>query len=577
MSPLLQALALLLSIQAFASPLAAGQSAHGEQSADRRSARELLAASDRLAGQNKVDDARELYRASAARAREEGSTSLESRALSGVGRMLVRGANFAEAQTTIARALALAESAGDQVAAALALRALGSVAENRRAESEARALYERAAEAARNGGDEILRARILHSIAAMASTPGSESVRLMEEVIDIGRRLGNRSLEADGLHSLGDHLFMAGEFALAMEHLQDAAAICESLNLREDLGRIYTSMGRLNRRHGRPEAAIEYYAKAVAIQREIGDTVGVVQSLNATGIAYGAMGRFDSAIRNYEEAYALALETRTPRIIDFMRGNLAGGLVESGDYQRAAQLLEEVLKGQVGPFAGVRHSQLAYAYLMLGRLEDARTHAEEAVTLTLSRPTELPPALITLARVEERLGDRPAALADAQRAITTIEGMRAKLVPLDFMKQGYSEANQSAYSFIIGLHHRAGQAARALEVSELARARAFLDLLATRDVRLKEASEGAVAELRKVRDGLDALGIKPDGGSAVGSGSEGPPTAAGREADALLARWKSARPEHLSFVAARPLPAADIVATARRSRSMVLTVLARRR
>jgi CHAT domain-containing protein len=554
-----------------AGPAAASAAAGGRQEADDRSARELLAASDRLASQNKVNDARELYRAAAAQARAEGSAALESRALSGVGRMLVRGANYADAQITLERALALAESAGDQTAAALALRALGSVAENRRAESEARGLYDRAAEAARSGGDEVLRARILHSIAAMSSTPGPESVRLMQEVVDIGRRLGNRSLEADGLHSLGDHLFVAGEFALAMERLQEAAAICESLNLREELGRIYTSMGRLNRRHGRPEAAIEYYAKAVAIQRDIGDTIGVIQSLNATAIAYAVMGRFDAAIKNYDDAYALALETRTPRIIDFMRGNLAGGLLDAGEYQRSALLLEEVLKGQVGPYAGVRHSQLAYAYLMLGRLEDARTHAEEAVALTLSRPTELPPALITLARVKERLGDRAAALADAQRAITTIEDMRAKLVPLDFMKQGYSEANQSAYTFIIGLHHRAGQAARALEVSELARARAFLDLLATRDVRLKEASAAEVAELKKIRDGLDALGIDPDDGNAIVSSTATPPTAAGREAGELLSRWKSARPEHLSFVTARPLPAADIVATARRSRSSILT------
>ena len=571
MSPFLLILAIVVSMHASAGPAAASAAAAGQQGADARPARELLAASDRLATQHKVEEARELYRAAAAQARAEGSPALESRALSGVGRMLVRGANYADAQGALERALALAESAGDQIAAALALRALGSVAENRRAESEARALYVRAAGAARSGGDEVLRARILHSIAAMPSTPGSESIRLMEEVVEIGRRLGNRSLEADGLHSLGDHLFVAGEFALAMERLQEAAAICESLNLREDLGRIYTSMGRLNRRHGRPEAAIEYYAKAVGIQREIGDTIGVIQSLNAAAIAYAVMGRFDAAVKNYDEAYALALETRTPRVIDFMRGNLAGGLVEAGDYRRAAVLLEEVLKGQVGPYAGVRHSQLAYAYLMLGMLEDAKTHAEEAVTLTLSRPTELTPALITLARVKERLGDQAGALAEAQRAITTIEGMRAKLVPLDFMKQGYSEANQFAYTFIIGLHHRAGQAERALEVSELARARAFLDLLATRDVRLKEASAGAVAELKKVRDGLDALGIDPDGGPAIVSSATTPPTSAGREADELLARWKSARPEHLSFVAARPLPAADIVAMARRSRSRILT------
>jgi len=94
--------------------------------------------------------------------------------------------------------------------------------------------------------------------------------------------------------------------------------------------------------------------------------------------------------------------------------------------------------------------------------------------LSAEQPTQRPSALWRRAAVRERQGDIVGAMDDTREAIRVIEEMRAKLVPLDFMKQGFSVYFHNVYSTLIGLYVRQGQPEKALEAAELARARAFL-------------------------------------------------------------------------------------------------------
>jgi CHAT domain-containing protein len=73
-------------------------------------------------------------------------------------------------------------------------------------------------------------------------------------------------------------------------------------------------------------------------------------------------------------------------------------------------------------------------------------------------------------------------LSDAQESTRIIEEMRARLVPLDFMKRGFSERNQEIYGLTISLMQAPGDEGGSLVVSEQARSRAFLDLLASRSL-----------------------------------------------------------------------------------------------
>jgi CHAT domain-containing protein len=66
-------------------------------------------------------------------------------------------------------------------------------------------------------------------------------------------------------------------------------------------------------------------------------------------------------------------------------------------------------------------------------------------------------------------------------------------VPTDFFKQDFINAQSYIYSQAIALQVQQKQERRALETAELARARAFLDLLASRDVHLKDRDRRVIA------------------------------------------------------------------------------------
>jgi CHAT domain-containing protein/tetratricopeptide (TPR) repeat protein len=451
------------------------------------SAADRLKEADRLAADHRGAQARNVYLSAAEQARAESRTDLEALAFESLGRLLNGDSQYADAQTFLERALPLAESIRDLRAVARIQTSLGNVAVNRGGYADADAWYRRSAATAEQAGDQRLLANALLNLSLLDMTTAAERDQLRAKVVAIARSTGDTDLEARVWHSRGDWHFADGSYAIALEELQTAATLYEKAGNEDGLASVYTSLGRVSRMHGLPLDAISYYQKALDLQRRADDKIGMVQSLNATGVAYATAGDNDKALTYYERAYALAVESQSARATAFMKGNLAGGLINLGQYARAAELLESLLKDGGDNYPSVRHSQLSIAYDHMGRLEEARANADKAVAL--AGGTQVIHALVRRAQVRRRQADPAGALEDLQRAADLIEQVRRKLVPLDFMKQGFTTQYLGVYSGMIAIYQGRGEAGRAIEVAESARARAFLDLLATRGILAPKAAK----------------------------------------------------------------------------------------
>ena len=105
--------------------------------------------------------------------------------------------------------------------------------------------------------------------------------------------------------------------------------------------------------------------------------------------------------------------------------------------------------------------------------------------VTLARgdsPTALLYALRARAEARRRAGAVDEASADLREAVDLVEDLRGKTVPIDFMKRGFSAWHEWLFGSSIALSVQQGDVRQALETAERARARALLDLLATREV-----------------------------------------------------------------------------------------------
>ena len=136
------------------------------------------------------------------------------------------------------------------------------------------------------------------------------------------------------------------------------------------------------------------------------------------------------------------------------------------------------------------------------------------------------------------VGDRDAALRDLSLTLRGIEDLRAQLVPSDFFKQDFSTYYKRAYGSAIARQLDAGREREALETAELARSRAFLDLLASRSIAPAAPAAGPALPLT-LRGGGAASGVASPVTTAPANAADLIRTAA-RLRSSLLLYWVSA-------------------------------------
>ena len=413
---------------------------------------------------------------------------------------------------------------------------------------------ERAVEAFDAVGDRYGRAVSTLQLLRVKNVGAQEERELSNRVIEDARAVSNRDIEARALHSFGDHLFNTGNYAESLEKLQAAAALFEALGRQVALGTTYNSLGRLYRAHGRLDMALQSQLKALAIHEQADSPFSHLQSLNAVAVTYQALGDARQAKVYFERALALAVKVSTPRIQDFLRANFAFTLLDEGEYGKAADIFEGVVARGLDAFPTNRMRSLAYALVRVGRTDAAMGWAQKALDACKDQSVDCMWSLGQRAEVHAALGNDEAALADLQSAMATIETVRSRLVRADFFKQQFHLAQEDLYSRAIALQLRRGRHAEALETAERARSRAFVDLLASRD--LAPLTGGDVprdgATVGGATDRTDTLPLVFRGGGSSPAG--GFDTGGGLRSD----------------TAAPAATSADLIATAARLRSTLI-------
>ena len=398
-----------------------------------------------------------------------------------LGRALTRCGRDAEARGELDQALALFQALGDRGGAGRTYHALGMLAfyEDR---PRGRTLFETALVELDAAGDRAGRGAALADRMHVLDD-AAESKRAVEEALAIADELRDDGLRARALHRRAVLRDGDGDFAGALEDLNRALTLAEATQQRYVVAGVLTSLGRLYRIHGDPERALVTHRRALAIRQQIGDVKGLISSTNVIGTALAFAGRPREALRYYKRAEAMARVSGGPTIHGFQRLNLAHGYRSAGQPARAIPILEDLIAHggdrAPGQLAGV-HYALGLAEAALGRHARAVENLESAASTW--RSVDDPEMLLNSVapRLQSlRALQRPdEALAAAREGLELTERLRRRLVPRDFLKRGFGERTQGLHADIVALLFDLGRFGEALEVSEQARARALLDLLA---------------------------------------------------------------------------------------------------
>ncbi|PZD74458.1 Internalin-A [Acaryochloris thomasi RCC1774] len=330
-----------------------------------------------------------------------------------------------------------------------------------------------------------------------------------------------------------------GNLQTALSLFQQALAIYQQDSDLQRQGDCLHQLGTLYLQLGQYPQALTYYQRALTLQREIEDQEGIGISLTSLASAYERLGQYDKAGRVLEDAIA-TLQTQNPLRFDgglyehpkeegLLHHRLARIQIQQGRSPQALASLEQAWRlfqylppsypGKAGGERLILDAR-GVAYFRQGKLSNAiealttalslaRTHDDQVgIGATLNHLGEvyldqeqMQRALQTFEQaleIQRRTADQPGmgltlhnmgqALLQAQQYPKAAANLLEAIEIWESLRPGLSDEHQVAlfetqaatYQHLQSALIAQGQDIAALEVSERSRARAFIELLASR-------------------------------------------------------------------------------------------------
>jgi tetratricopeptide (TPR) repeat protein len=104
----------------------------------------------------------------------------------------------------------------------------------------------------------------------------------------------------------------ADAFAMSLEHAQAAERTYQLLGERQELARVWETMGRLELQRGNQEAAQQRLSAALASQQQLGDVIGAARSTAALAELYRMTGQLADALALLDNSITLNFEKGSP-------------------------------------------------------------------------------------------------------------------------------------------------------------------------------------------------------------------------------------------------------------------------
>lgn len=169
--------------------------------------------------------------------------------------------------------------------------------------------------------------------------------------------------------------------------LKNAALVLEKLiQLDPHHPQAYFHLGKDTVLMGEAEKGIsQYLIKALSIQTQLNNRYGEADVLNAMGVAYERLGRYDEAIQYYQNALTLREKIGNKKGAATSMSNLAKIYIFQGEFAKAQTLLNKILKifEEIGDQQGIGNVTNMFGVLNedQGKFDEALKHYKKALQI----------------------------------------------------------------------------------------------------------------------------------------------------------------------------------------------------
>lgn len=274
----------------------------------------------------------------------------------------------------------------------------------------------------------------------------AKAIDYYKQHLDIALEIKDPLAESQALGNLGSVYYALGEFREAIFYQEKGLSLARKIPDRLGEGQSLGNLGLIYYSRRDYSKAIYYQQQALAIAREIDDRLGIGQSLNNLGIVYDAQGNSKAAINYYEQHLKIAQEIKDYSGVSAAYGNLGVAYYNLKDYAKAIDY----------------HNQ---RLVIARKINDRLGEGQSLNNLGLSY---------------YKLGNLSESAKNLYASVEVWESIRGKLGNNDKYKVSIFDEQAGTYRALQKVLIVQNKITEALEIAERGRARAFVELLASK-------------------------------------------------------------------------------------------------
>ncbi|MBF2017123.1 MAG: tetratricopeptide repeat protein [Rivularia sp. T60_A2020_040] len=324
-----------------------------------------------------------------------------------------------------------------------------------------------------------------------------KAIDYSKQLLPIAKEIKDRQGEGAALGNIGIAYQNLGDYAKAIDYQQQSLAIAREIKYPLDEGKSLNNIGSIYLDLGDYAKAIHYFEQRLAIAREIKDRQGEAKALGNLGIAHLRLGDYPKATDYFEQNLAIAKKIKDRKGESAALGNLGTAYFELGDYAKAIDYSEQLLaiarKIKDRDSEGRALGNLGAVYSNLGNYIKGIDYLKQdlAIAREIKDPNSESKSLSNLGYTFYKSGKLSAAETSLFEAVKVLESLRGGLK--DENKISIFEEQSRTYRILQQVLIAQNKTDTALEIAERGRARAFVELLASR-LNLQEKPQAPTIE-----------------------------------------------------------------------------------
>ncbi|AUT00316.1 Fis family transcriptional regulator [Nostoc sp. CENA543] len=331
--------------------------------------------------------------------------------------------------------------------------------------------------------------KVLNNIGLAYQVKGEydSAINYLERSLGIAKKINYRLGAARALGNLGIIYQDKGDYGQAIDYHQQNLAIAVELKDNQSQAKAVANIGLVYYFLGDVPTAIKQYSQALAIFRNLADRQSEATLLNNLGLAYSAIGNYSNAIQNYQQALMIIQAIKNPQLEGKILGNLGSIYYFLGKYPQAIDYQQKwltIARAIVDPRSeGDALGNLGLTYSVQGNYPQAINYQQQSLAIARKISDQLGEgqSLNNLGLTFFKSGNLSAAETNLYAAINIWENLRSpksKLQNTD--KVSLFDTQKNTYALLQQVLVAQNKPDAALEISERGRARAFVELLASR-------------------------------------------------------------------------------------------------